>query len=172
MKKVIAMPERITITIKKELLGRIDKSIDKNNVRNRSHAIERLIVKALGKTGIETALLLAGSAPPVASVVTTLAGASTRAAACSPPLSMLVLSATGIGTGVGRAAAGGAVTGATSAVGSFLGFCRSRSLSSHVGPAAPRSVEACVSSRSTSASLWYGSPTVAATSRHRPCRST
>ena len=60
MKKVIAMPERITITIKKELLGRIDKSIDKNNVRNRSHAIERLIVKALGKTGIETALLLAG----------------------------------------------------------------------------------------------------------------
>lgn len=54
------MPERITITIKKEILEKIDKSIDKRTIRNRSHCIENLIVRALNKTDLDSVVILAG----------------------------------------------------------------------------------------------------------------
>ena len=54
------MVERVTITLKSDILKRLDKMVDKRNVRNRSHAIETLLSKAFSKTDIETALILAG----------------------------------------------------------------------------------------------------------------
>ncbi len=54
------MVERVTITLKHDILKRLDKMVDKRNVRNRSHAIEVLLSKAFSKTDIETALILAG----------------------------------------------------------------------------------------------------------------
>ena len=54
------MVKRITITIKPDILKRIDNMVDGKHIRNRSHAIENLIEKSLSKTGIEMALILAG----------------------------------------------------------------------------------------------------------------
>ena len=54
------MVERVTITLKSDILKRLDKMVDKRNVRNRAHAIETLLSKAFSKTDIETALILAG----------------------------------------------------------------------------------------------------------------
>lgn len=54
------MVERVTITIKKDVLRRIDSMIDGREVRNRSHAIETLIAKSLAKSGLDTALIMAG----------------------------------------------------------------------------------------------------------------
>lgn len=52
--------ERITITVKKDLLKKIDKMIDKNDIRNRSHAIESLIIRGINKTDLHIAIILAG----------------------------------------------------------------------------------------------------------------
>lgn len=54
------MVERITITIKKDILRRIDSMVDGSEIRNRSHAIENLIFRSLSKTGLDTALIMAG----------------------------------------------------------------------------------------------------------------
>lgn len=50
--------ERVTITIKKDILDKIDKMIDGKEIRNRSHAVENLILKSFGK--LDTVLILAG----------------------------------------------------------------------------------------------------------------
>jgi len=52
------MVERVTITIKEETLKEIDSMIDGHDIRNRSHAIESLIMQSLGK--LDTILLLGG----------------------------------------------------------------------------------------------------------------
>ncbi|MFA4819909.1 MAG: sugar phosphate nucleotidyltransferase [Candidatus Aenigmatarchaeota archaeon] len=54
------MVERVTITIKKDILRRIDSMVDGREVRNRSHAIENLLFKSLSKNGLDTALVMAG----------------------------------------------------------------------------------------------------------------
>ncbi|HLC77431.1 MAG TPA: sugar phosphate nucleotidyltransferase [archaeon] len=54
------MVDRVTITIKKDILRRIDSMVDGNDIRNRSHAIENLLTKSLVKTGLDTALIMAG----------------------------------------------------------------------------------------------------------------
>ncbi len=54
------MIERITITIKKDLLRKVDRLVDGREIRNRSHAIEKLIAKSISKSGISTALIMAG----------------------------------------------------------------------------------------------------------------
>jgi NDP-sugar pyrophosphorylase family protein len=51
---------RVTITIKKDLLRRIDRLIDRETVKSRSHAIEQLLQRAISKTDINTALIMAG----------------------------------------------------------------------------------------------------------------
>jgi len=51
--------ERVTITIKRDVLNKIDKMIDGKDIRNRSHAVENLILKSLGKK-LDTILILAG----------------------------------------------------------------------------------------------------------------
>ena len=51
--------ERLTITLKKSLLGKVDDLIDGVQIRNRSHAIEHLITKSLGPK-VTQAIILAG----------------------------------------------------------------------------------------------------------------
>ncbi len=51
--------ERLTITLKKTLLGKIDEFIDGTKIRNRSHAIEYLINQSLSPK-IDQAVILAG----------------------------------------------------------------------------------------------------------------
>ncbi len=50
---------RLTITLPTELLKRVDRLVDGNEVRNRSHAIETLIRKSLKPT-VTTAVIIAG----------------------------------------------------------------------------------------------------------------
>ncbi len=54
------MKERITLTIDKEILARLDKIIDGLNIRNRSHATEMIISKYLNFQGLDQAVILCG----------------------------------------------------------------------------------------------------------------
>src|SRR3989344_2660945 len=54
------MKERVTLTIEKDLLEKVDQSIDGSKIKNRSHAVELLITKALGTHKPTKALILAG----------------------------------------------------------------------------------------------------------------
>ena len=54
------MKERLTITLDTELLKKLDATIDGVNVRNRSHAIERLLDIVLAQTTPKKAVILAG----------------------------------------------------------------------------------------------------------------
>lgn len=54
------MINRVTITIKHDILKKLDKMVDKKTVRNRSHAVENLLIRALNKTEMDTALIMAG----------------------------------------------------------------------------------------------------------------
>src|SRR3990167_5784671 len=50
---------RLTITLKKSILNKVDELIDGTNIRNRSHSIETLISQSLSPQ-INTCLILAG----------------------------------------------------------------------------------------------------------------
>lgn len=52
--------ERITISIRKPVLDIVDKTIDGTSIRNRSHAIENLIMKAAGSINKQALILLGG----------------------------------------------------------------------------------------------------------------
>jgi hypothetical protein len=52
--------ERITISIKKKVLDQIDRIIDGTAIRNRSHAIETLALKSLGKSESNQAVIILG----------------------------------------------------------------------------------------------------------------
>lgn len=52
--------ERITISIKEEILKKIDQKIDGVKMRNRSHAIELLVAESLGLSQINSAIIMAG----------------------------------------------------------------------------------------------------------------
>lgn len=54
------MRERVTLTLDNTLLGRIDESVDGHSIKNRSHAIELLLLKALNTDRPSKALILAG----------------------------------------------------------------------------------------------------------------
>jgi len=51
--------EKITITLREDLLKRVDETVDGEHIRNRSHAIEYLLTQCLKPT-VRTALILAG----------------------------------------------------------------------------------------------------------------
>lgn len=53
--------ERLTITLRKDLIPRIDATIDGKQVRNRSHAIEVLVTNALRPTSRRAVVLAGGS---------------------------------------------------------------------------------------------------------------
>src|SRR3989339_1992739 len=54
------MKERITLTLDSEILSKVDDRIDKIKIKNRSHAVELLLVQSLGNHMPQTALILAG----------------------------------------------------------------------------------------------------------------
>ncbi len=51
--------DRLTITLRKDILKKVDSIIDKTTIRNRSHAIETLLTRAIAPK-IESAVILAG----------------------------------------------------------------------------------------------------------------
>ena len=57
------MKERVTLTLDYDILRRVDKTINHTHVRNRSHAIELLLRRALSDDFISTAVILAGGSP-------------------------------------------------------------------------------------------------------------
>ena len=56
------MKKRISITINKNLISDVDQLVDGQKVKNRSHAIELLLTKAIGANRIKVGLILAGGA--------------------------------------------------------------------------------------------------------------
>lgn len=54
------MKERVTLTIEKELLRKVDSTIDNEHIKNRSHAVELLLRKTLRGQAPSTAIILAG----------------------------------------------------------------------------------------------------------------
>ncbi len=52
--------ERVTISIKKSVLDKVDRVIDGTSIRNRSHAVESLILKGLGTADTNVAIVLMG----------------------------------------------------------------------------------------------------------------
>lgn len=54
------MKERVTLTIEGDILKQVDSKIDKEKIKNRSHAIELLLRKALRGTVPNTAVIIAG----------------------------------------------------------------------------------------------------------------
>lgn len=54
------MKERVTLTIEKELLEKIDQRVDGSKIKNRSHAVELLIIKAFCSNRPRKAIMLAG----------------------------------------------------------------------------------------------------------------
>jgi NDP-sugar pyrophosphorylase family protein len=54
------MKERVTLTIEKDLLMQVDSTVNNVDIKNRSHAVEMLITKALGSNRPSHAVILAG----------------------------------------------------------------------------------------------------------------
>ena len=54
------MKERATLTLDKDLLKNVDNLVDGYKIKNRSHAIELLLLRALGQHAPKKALILAG----------------------------------------------------------------------------------------------------------------
>ena len=54
------MKERVTLTIEKNILEKIDSRIDGSKVKNRSHAVELMLIKALSSNRPRKAIILAG----------------------------------------------------------------------------------------------------------------
>ena len=54
------MKERVTLTIEKDVLEKVDKTVNNSDVKNRSHAVELLLIKALGENRPFQAVILAG----------------------------------------------------------------------------------------------------------------
>ena len=54
------MRERITISIRSDLLEKIDQQIDGSKLRNRSHAIEHFVSESLGLAEVNNAVILGG----------------------------------------------------------------------------------------------------------------
>lgn len=54
------MKERVTLTIESDILRQVDKTIDGYNIKNRSHAVELLLLRSLGTNKPKIALILAG----------------------------------------------------------------------------------------------------------------
>jgi NDP-sugar pyrophosphorylase family protein len=64
--------ERITVTIRGSLLKQVDNYIDGKTVRNRSHAVEQILVEKFGDTLIRQAVILGGGKGVIADEGTVL----------------------------------------------------------------------------------------------------
>lgn len=56
----LIMKERVTLTLDTNVLNKVDKRIDGFKVKNRSHAVELLLLRALGENTPKIGLILAG----------------------------------------------------------------------------------------------------------------
>lgn len=54
------MKERVTLTIESGILKQVDKTVDRYKIKNRSHAVELLLLRSLGENRPKIALILAG----------------------------------------------------------------------------------------------------------------
>ncbi len=54
------MKERVTLTLGEQILRRVDSLIDGYQIKNRSHAVELLLIKAMGSNVPQKAIILAG----------------------------------------------------------------------------------------------------------------
>jgi len=54
------LKERITLTIEKDILEKIDNKVDGSTIKNRSHAVELLLIKAMSSNRLRKAIILAG----------------------------------------------------------------------------------------------------------------
>ncbi len=54
------MKERVTLTLENSILTQVDRQVDGYKIKNRSHAVELLLLKALGENRPKFAILLAG----------------------------------------------------------------------------------------------------------------
>ncbi len=54
------MKERVTLTLDQDILKDVDRKVDGFKIKNRSHAIELMLMQALGNNVPKTALILAG----------------------------------------------------------------------------------------------------------------
>ena len=54
------MKERITITLEKSIINSVDRKVDGKKIKNRSHAIELFLMRALGENHPKKAVLLLG----------------------------------------------------------------------------------------------------------------
>jgi mannose-1-phosphate guanylyltransferase len=54
------MKERVTLTIEREILQKVDHTVNNVDIKNRSHAIEMLLIKAMGNNSPKQAVILAG----------------------------------------------------------------------------------------------------------------
>lgn len=52
--------EQVTVTLRKDILDKVDEEVDGIRIRNRSHAMEVLLEKATSKSNIRKAFILAG----------------------------------------------------------------------------------------------------------------
>ena len=52
--------KRVTITVRPDILKRLDGMVDGNSVRNRSHAVEQMILRGISKTDLDTIVIMAG----------------------------------------------------------------------------------------------------------------
>lgn len=55
------MKERVTLTIERDILEKVDQTVNHADVKNRSHAIEMMLIKAMGEHKPTMAVILAGS---------------------------------------------------------------------------------------------------------------
>jgi NDP-sugar pyrophosphorylase family protein len=60
--------ERVTISIKKSVLDKVDRAIDGTSIRNRSHAFESLLLKGLGNSDTKSAIILMGGDDAIKSI--------------------------------------------------------------------------------------------------------
>ncbi|MEA3343854.1 MAG: sugar phosphate nucleotidyltransferase [archaeon] len=56
----MAGKHRISITLDEDLVTRIDRIVDGYNIKNRSHAIEKILIKTLNEQSIKQAIILCG----------------------------------------------------------------------------------------------------------------
>ncbi|MFH1591690.1 MAG: sugar phosphate nucleotidyltransferase [archaeon] len=54
------MKERVTLTLESDVLNKVDRMVDGKKIKNRSHAVELLVVKGLGRHVPHRAVILAG----------------------------------------------------------------------------------------------------------------
>ncbi|MBN2142577.1 nucleotidyltransferase family protein [Candidatus Woesearchaeota archaeon] len=54
------MKERVTLTIEKDILEKVDKTVNHSDIKNRSHAVELMLIKAMGENQPRKAVILAG----------------------------------------------------------------------------------------------------------------